>query len=119
MAYWACVIPADDGDFVASIVTKDPGGAPGNWIKCTKTTKVFDKYSSSTKKNDVNRWALILGYARWWIKPSFDFIKNTPKNIFSKLNTSQKRLLGFHLTPPKDEFTRVRRIWPAPARHHR
>ena len=36
--------------------------------------------------------------------------KNTPKNIFSKLNTSQKRLLGFHLTPPKDEFSRVRRI---------
>ena len=50
MAYWALVNPADDGDYVASIVTKDPGGALGNWIKCTKTTKVFDKYSSSTKK---------------------------------------------------------------------
>lgn len=49
MAYWALVNPADDGDYVASIVTKDPGGAPGNWIKCTKTTKVFDKYSSSSK----------------------------------------------------------------------
>ena len=67
-------------------------------------------HGGSTKKNDESRWALILGYARWWIKPSFDFIKNTPKNIFNKLNTSQKKLLGFHLTPPKDEFTRVRRI---------
>ena len=61
------------------------------------------------QKNDESRWALILGYARWWIKPSFDFIKYT-KNIFNKLNTSQKKLLGFHLTPPKDEFNRVRRI---------
>ena len=67
-------------------------------------------HGGSTKKSEESRWALILGYARWWIKPSFDFIKNTPKNIFDKLNTSQKKLIGFHLTPPKDEFTRVRRI---------
>ena len=67
-------------------------------------------HGGSAKKNDDDRWALILGYARWWIKPSFDYAKNTPKNIFNKLNTSQKKLLGFHLTPPKDEFSRVRRI---------
>ena len=67
-------------------------------------------HGGSIKKNNENRWALILGYARWWIKPSFDFVKNTPANIFKKLNSSQKKLLGFHLTPPKDEFNRVRRI---------
>ena len=65
---------------------------------------------SGGKTTDSDRWGLILGYARWWIKPSFDFIKNTPIKIFNKLSDAQKKLLGFHLTPPKDEFSRVRRI---------
>ena len=65
---------------------------------------------SGGKTTDSDRWGLILGYARWWIKPSFDFTKNTPIKIFNKLSDAQKNLLGFHLTPPKDEFSRVRRI---------
>ena len=65
---------------------------------------------SGGKTTDSDRWGLILGYARWWIKPSFDFTKNTPIKIFNKLSDAQKKLLGFHLTPPKDEFSRVRRI---------
>ena len=65
---------------------------------------------SGGKTIDTDRWGLILGYARWWIKPAFDFTKNTPIKIYNKLNNTQKKLLGFHLTPPKDEFTRVRRI---------
>lgn len=59
---------------------------------------------------DASRWALLLGYARWFIKPSFDFMQNTPKAIFDSLTEEQKRLLGFNLVPPKDEFTRLRRI---------
>tara|TARA_X000001036_G_scaffold249548_1_gene232506 strand:- start:1145 stop:1384 length:240 start_codon:yes stop_codon:yes gene_type:complete len=50
MAYWALINSADDGEYVADIVTTDPGNAPGKWVKCTKSTKAFDKYSSSTKK---------------------------------------------------------------------
>ncbi|MCC4832688.1 phytanoyl-CoA dioxygenase family protein [Shewanella sp. 10N.7] len=57
-----------------------------------------------------SRWALLLGYARWFIKPSFDFMKNTPENIVDKMTIEQKQLLGFHLIPPKDEFTRLRRV---------
>jgi ectoine hydroxylase-related dioxygenase (phytanoyl-CoA dioxygenase family) len=56
-----------------------------------------------------NRWAVALGYARWFIKPSFDFMHNTPLPIYDELTTSQKELLGFNLIPPKDEFTRMRR----------
>ena len=66
-------------------------------------------HGGSKKFNDSSRWALILGYARWFIKPSFDYMLNTPKNIFSKLNKKQKNLLGFDLVPPKDEFTRLSR----------
>lgn len=57
-----------------------------------------------------SRWALALGYARWFIKPSFDYMKNTPNDIYEQLTDSQKAILGFNLTPPRDEFTRVRRI---------
>lgn len=56
-----------------------------------------------------SRWALALGYCRWFIKPSFDYIRNTPKHIYEKMTDKQKELLGFNLIPPKDEFTRIRR----------
>ncbi len=74
---------------------------------------VFDGalwHSGSGKKNNLTRWAVVLGYARWWIKPSFDFMQNTPMNIFKKLDHNDKEILGFNLVPPKDEFTRCRRI---------
>jgi ectoine hydroxylase-related dioxygenase (phytanoyl-CoA dioxygenase family) len=54
-------------------------------------------------------WAVALGYSRWFIKPSFDFMQNTPKHIFESLTDKQKELLGFNMVPPKDEFTRLRR----------
>lgn len=66
-------------------------------------------HGGSAKKSTSSRWALVLGYARWFIKPSFDYMKNTPKHIYKKLSKKQKSLLGFNLIPPKDEFTRLRR----------
>ncbi|VEF25286.1 Phytanoyl-CoA dioxygenase (PhyH) [Shewanella baltica] len=63
---------------------------------------------------DASRWALLLGYARWFIKPSFDFMKNTPEHIYNQMSYAQKQLLGFQLAPPKDEFTRLRRISSVP-----
>jgi ectoine hydroxylase-related dioxygenase (phytanoyl-CoA dioxygenase family) len=58
---------------------------------------------------DNTRWGLVLGYGRWFIKPSFDFIRNTPREIYDQMTDSQKDLLGFKSTPPLDEFTRMRR----------
>ena len=37
-------------------------------------------------------------------------MKNTPKNIFKKLDDKYKTILGFNLAPQKDEFTSLRRI---------
>jgi ectoine hydroxylase-related dioxygenase (phytanoyl-CoA dioxygenase family) len=56
-----------------------------------------------------SRWALALGYARWFIKPAFDYMKNMPKDIYDQLTLEQKNIMGFTCVPPKDEFTRVRR----------
>ena len=66
-------------------------------------------HGGSAKSNNNSRWALVLGYARWFIKPSFDYMENTPKKIYDKLTKKQKSILGFDLIPPKDEFTRVTR----------
>ena len=66
-------------------------------------------HGSSKKIDDSSRWAVILGYYRWFLKPSFEYQKNTPKKIFNKMTKKQKKLLGFDSIPPKDEFTRVRR----------
>ena len=62
----------------------------------------------------TSRWALALGYARWFIKPSFDYMKNMPREMFDKLSPADKAIMGFSCAPPKDEFTRLRRRAPAP-----
>jgi ectoine hydroxylase-related dioxygenase (phytanoyl-CoA dioxygenase family) len=67
-------------------------------------------HGGATNFTDHDRWALVLGYARWFIKPSFDYFKCTPPEVYSKLSDDQKRMLGFYYAPPKDEFTRLRRI---------
>jgi ectoine hydroxylase-related dioxygenase (phytanoyl-CoA dioxygenase family) len=66
-------------------------------------------HGSSTKKDDSSRWAVILGYGRWFIKPSFDFSRNIPDSIYNKLSEDRKKLIGLNSIPPKDEFTRVTR----------
>ena len=66
-------------------------------------------HGGSKKNNNDSRWALVLGYARWFIKPSFDYMFNTPKKIYKKMTNKQKSLLGFYHVPPKDEFTRLNR----------
>lgn len=66
-------------------------------------------HGGTQKNNNNSRWAVLLGYARWFIKPSFDYMKNTPNKIYNKLTKKQKCLLGFNLIPPKDEFTRMSR----------
>lgn len=66
-------------------------------------------HGSGANTDGSSRWALVLGFARWFVKPSFDFMKNTPRNIFENFTDAQKSLLGFDLVPPKDEFTRLRR----------
>ena len=60
---------------------------------------------SKPKTSFKSRWGIICRYSRWFLKPSYKFYENTPKNIFKKMNRKQKDLLGFRYEPPKDEFT--------------
>lgn len=62
----------------------------------------------------ASRWAVTLGYARWFIKPAFDYMQNTPNEIYSQLSSERKKLMGYDLAAPKDEFTRVRGRAPCP-----
>ncbi len=66
-------------------------------------------HGSSDKLIEGDRWAVILGYGRWFIKPSFDFSKNMPKSMYENLTAERKELLGFKSQPPIDEFTRMTR----------
>jgi len=56
-----------------------------------------------------SRWAAVLGYARWFIKPSFDTIRNTSRDTYDKMTERQRKLLGFDLNPPKNEYERINR----------
>jgi len=71
-------------------------------------------HGGTNKINNDTRWGIILGYGRWFIKPTFDFVRNTPASIYEKMTDSMKELLGFKTTPPLDEFTRVTRKSPQP-----
>jgi hypothetical protein len=66
-------------------------------------------HGGAENTTEQTRWAVALGYARWFIKPSFDFMHNTPAEIYALLTEKQKGLLGFNLLPPHDEYTRLRR----------
>ncbi len=66
-------------------------------------------HGGSNNMTNNTRWGLILGYGRWFVKPSFDFFKNTPIEIYRNLSDHQKDLLGFKSNPPIDEFTRTKR----------
>ena len=57
------------------------------------------------------RWGIIAYYARWWVKPTFDFTKCGSK-IFSSLNGKQKSLLGFTSRPPTNTDKRHHTVIP-------
>jgi len=58
--------------------------------------------------NNDRRWAILIHYKRWWIKPSTDFVK-CGKKIYNKLNTKQKELFGFNSIVPKFNLKRQSR----------
>lgn len=66
-------------------------------------------HGNGVKTLPGDRWAIILGYGRWFMKPSSDFMKSMPHAIYDQLTDAQKDLLGYRSNPPKDEFTRLRR----------
>ena len=50
--------------------------------------------------NNDRRWAVLIHYKRWWIKPSTNFTECGSK-IFNQLNDKQKELFGFNTIIPK------------------
>ena len=60
--------------------------------------------SSEVISDNTSRWAMIFRYGRWYLRPSFDFKRNTPIKTYNKMNNTQKELLGFNIITPKDEF---------------
>lgn len=75
-------------------------------------------HGGAENTTEESRWAVALGYARWFIKPSFDYMYSTPHSIYLRMTETQKKLLGFHLLPPHDEFTRLRRRTDTPEQPH-
>lgn len=66
-------------------------------------------HGSGERTCESDRWGMILTYGRWFMRPSFDFNKNMPAELYEQLNDKQKELLGYKFNPPKDEFTRISR----------
>lgn len=69
-------------------------------------------HGSSEKVTQDDRWVMVNGYSRWWMRPTFEQSCNTPPHIHDLLTDEQKELLGFKYRMPLDEFTRTARINP-------
>tara|TARA_B100000315_G_C14588943_1_gene594681 strand:+ start:2888 stop:3706 length:819 start_codon:yes stop_codon:yes gene_type:complete len=66
-------------------------------------------HGSAENITDKERWSINLGYARWFIKPSFDIARSLNRDIYDKMNDFEKDLLGLKTVPPIDEFQRLTR----------
>lgn len=53
------------------------------------------------------RWAVVITYGAWWLKPMMDITKSLPNHIYKKCTKVQKQILGFCAIPPKTEFERI------------
>ena len=70
-------------------------------------------HGGGAKRKDVERWSVIISYARWWLKPAFDMTLNTPPELYAQLSPERRELFGFTSVPPGDEHVRSRMRIPA------
>jgi ectoine hydroxylase-related dioxygenase (phytanoyl-CoA dioxygenase family) len=55
------------------------------------------------------RWGIVSTYTYWWIKPAFDLTQCGPE-IYERLSTRQKGLLGFNTRPPASAEIRINTV---------
>ena len=55
------------------------------------------------------RWAIIIHYKLWWIKPGLNY-SLCGKKIFNSLNNRQKKLFGFTSIVPRIDLTNMGRV---------
>jgi ectoine hydroxylase-related dioxygenase (phytanoyl-CoA dioxygenase family) len=65
-------------------------------------------HGGGAKLRDMERWSIIVSYARWFVKPAFDMTKNTPPELYATLSPRRRELFGFTSVPPADEQVRSR-----------
>lgn len=65
-------------------------------------------HGGGAKRRDVERWSIIVSYARWFVKPAFDMTRNTPPEIYASLSAARRELFGFTSVAPVDEQVRSR-----------
>jgi ectoine hydroxylase-related dioxygenase (phytanoyl-CoA dioxygenase family) len=65
-------------------------------------------HGGGAKRADVERWSVIISYARWFVKPAFDMTRNTPPDLYERLSPARRELFGFTTVPPYDEHVRAR-----------
>ncbi|HXG54331.1 MAG TPA: phytanoyl-CoA dioxygenase family protein, partial [Vicinamibacterales bacterium] len=70
-------------------------------------------HGGGEKLKELERWSVIISYARWWLKPAFDMTLNTPPDLYANLSPARRELFGFTSVPPGDEHVRSKMRIPA------
>lgn len=64
-------------------------------------------HGTTNNKSNFSRWAIIMTFGQWWIKPSMEITNSISQKNYSKLNNMQKQLLGFCSITPSNENQRI------------
>jgi ectoine hydroxylase-related dioxygenase (phytanoyl-CoA dioxygenase family) len=63
-------------------------------------------HAISKNTSGDRRWCIISQYTYWWIKPTFDYT-HCGHDLYSRLSSRQKGLLGFNSRPPASPDIRI------------
>lgn len=64
-------------------------------------------HGGGAKSVNIERWAIISSYSRWFVKPSFDIPKTFSPSERKSLSKQQLELFGFTTIPSSDEHERA------------
>lgn len=64
-------------------------------------------HGTTSNQTNLSRWAIIITFGQWWIKPSMEITSSISQKMYSQLNKMQKQILGFCSMTPSDESQRI------------
>jgi hypothetical protein len=60
-------------------------------------------HGTGPNRTGGTRWALIATFCRWWLKQAFNITNSLPDEIYQRLTSEQRAILGFCSVPYDDE----------------
>lgn len=64
-------------------------------------------HGTTGNQSGKTRWAFITTFTRWWLKQNYRITETLPEAFYRRLSDSERAVMGYCSTPPKDEHERI------------